>query len=592
MNNHIPALTMTLSLYLFLGLSYFGWGQVVINVLKVKKQTIHPEITLIWIGWAITLLLFQILHFLFPLTAYVVVPVFVIGVIFSYNPIVNILRLWLQKPAIELKIVGILFISLAFVVWIASRSMLSPGDYDSGLYHFNSIRWINSYPIIPGLGNLHGRLAYNQSFYTYVAALNFYPLFHNGRSIANSFLFLLTFATLIGYLKPVLKQPSELINSHPFIFLPSLFALPVLGYLALTSSGFASPNPDLTSSILQITMFVMFARSIAEWLDLQHLHNYSALLLAVLAATSITIKLSNLMYAGVILAFILIYAWKSSHKHVREISRIFFLPAALILVWCLRGYVLSGTPLYPSTLGYVPMEWAVSKEAIVADAKLIICYARQSYYRQIQIPCRDILGSWDWLKPWILNFPTFFKRLIYMIALSALALVTMIFIGFAKKRQRLQYLECAILYPLLLSLLYWFFTAPNIRFVNALFYLLLMSLIILFLLSIKTIVNKKGFIILLCITFILGNYNYERYAFYNLDSLKHISRSGFQAVLKAPLYTYQTSSGLTVYVPVYSDQCWDSPLPCTPYFDPALKLRDPDNIKSGFLMAECQQLCK
>jgi len=43
------------------------------------------------------------------------------------------------------------------------------------------------YPYRSGLGNLHGRLAFNQSFFVYVAALNFYPFFGYGRSIANSF---------------------------------------------------------------------------------------------------------------------------------------------------------------------------------------------------------------------------------------------------------------------------------------------------------------------------------------------------------------------------------------------------------------------
>ena len=146
------------------------------------------------------------------------------------------------------------------------------------------------------------------------------------------------------------------------MFLTVIFAFPILVYLALSSNGFASPTPDLASELLQLTMFVILVRGIGEWLNGQRNQNYSAGLLVVLAATSVTVKLSNLVYAVVIFAFVLIYTWVSAHQRVQGVT-FFLLPAAaIILVYCLRGYVLSGAPLYPSTIGYIPFEWAVPKE--------------------------------------------------------------------------------------------------------------------------------------------------------------------------------------------------------------------------------------
>jgi hypothetical protein len=43
-----------------------------------------------------------------------------------------------------------------------------------------------------------------------------------------------------------------------------------------------------------------------------------------------------------------------------------------------------------------------------------------------------------------------------------------------------------------------------------------------------------------------------------------------------------TLSGLAVYVPTEGQQCWDAPLPCTPYFDPSLRLRDESSPRWGF----------
>ncbi|QNP52660.1 hypothetical protein H9L05_02570 [Hymenobacter qilianensis] len=45
------------------------------------------------------------------------------------------------------------------------QSTLAPANFDSGLYHFQTLKWLNEYPTVPGLGNLHGRLAFNSSWF-------------------------------------------------------------------------------------------------------------------------------------------------------------------------------------------------------------------------------------------------------------------------------------------------------------------------------------------------------------------------------------------------------------------------------------------
>src|SRR5262245_12093872 len=39
-----------------------------------------------------------------------------------------------------------------------------------------------------------------------------------------------------------------------------------------------------------------------------------------------------------------------------------------------------------------------------------------------------------------------------------------------------------------------------------------------------------------------------------------------------------------VFTPQQGGSCWDSPLPCTPYFNPDLRLRIPGQLASGFTM--------
>mgnify|MGYP003412875850 FL=1 len=66
----------------------------------------------------------------------------------------------------RVKKIVILFL-IIFWAFFTSRGYI---HYDSDLYHAQSIRWIEEYGIVKGLGNLHVRLAYNSSIFA-VSAL-------------------------------------------------------------------------------------------------------------------------------------------------------------------------------------------------------------------------------------------------------------------------------------------------------------------------------------------------------------------------------------------------------------------------------------
>ena len=381
MTSHVSALSQTLSIYLVMGVAYYGWGRGATYVLGFNQHTIRFDLTLIWLGWALTLFIFQLLHLLSPLTTYVVAPVFGVGTVLSIPQIIKACRSFRYRSLTSVQTTVMAFLIIAGASWIASRAMLFPTNYDSGLYHFNAIRWINSFPIVPGLGNLHGRLGFNQSFFTYVAALNFYPLFGHGRSLANSFLFILTILSFVQFLWPVFRRPQLLAESHPFRYFSVLFAFPILGYLAVDSrvsgiDGLASPTPDFVSTLLQLTMFVILAQGIAAWTVGERRQDHRAAVLAILAATSITIKLSNLAFAAVILSMCLAFAWRTSSARIRDILRTLVPALLVIVVWSVRGFILSGCPLFPSTIGCVPVDWAVPIERVQNLENVVYGWAR------------------------------------------------------------------------------------------------------------------------------------------------------------------------------------------------------------------------
>jgi hypothetical protein len=574
--HYLVALTLVFVIFILVSFSFYGWGKIVVHLFGIKRNNIHPDITILWIGWCIALSVFQISHLFFPLNIYVVLPIYVLGIVFAYDKLIQIVRPLFQKSVPDYKLLIISLIPFSFIIWLVSRSMLSPTNYDGGLYYFNTIRWINTYPIIPGIGNLHSRLAYNQSLFMFVASLNFSPFFNNGRVIANSFLFLLSFATAVSYLWPIKQNPSKVFDSHPFIYQPSLFALPILFYLIM-SQGFAL-SPDITSGLLQLALFLILTRSISQWIEFRSIDNYSVLLISILSATSITIKLSNLIYVCVIIFFILIFLWKSRKNSYKATLFIFIPSLIIIIVWSLRGILLSGVPFYPSTIGYLPVNWAVNKASIVNEANLIYSWARKPHESW-----NIVLGNWNWLESWILrNFNNLIEYLI-PITFFSFALVISSITRYIKKGEKFHPFEIAILYPSLLSIIFWFFTAPDFRFADCLIYLFLISILLLFFISSRGIVNRKLFTFLFLVIFILGNFRSLHNALINQNIYRDISLIGFEKVTEVPLIKKETKSGLEVYVPVSGDQCWDSPLPCTPYFNDSLSLRIPGNIRSGFL---------
>lgn len=72
----------------------------------------------------------------------------------------------------------ILILVLFFLFAYGTASGLE--HYDTGLYHAQSIRWIEEYGIVPGLGNLHSRLAYNSAAFSLSALYSM--VFLTGRS--------------------------------------------------------------------------------------------------------------------------------------------------------------------------------------------------------------------------------------------------------------------------------------------------------------------------------------------------------------------------------------------------------------------------
>lgn len=98
---------------------------------------------------------------------------------------------WRETPAVKKVLLPVLFLLWAY---FSSRGYMA---YDSDLYHGQSIRWIEEYGVVPGLGNLHERFAYNSAAFAANALYSMKWLLGRSLHTASGFFALLLSSTAL-----------------------------------------------------------------------------------------------------------------------------------------------------------------------------------------------------------------------------------------------------------------------------------------------------------------------------------------------------------------------------------------------------------
>lgn len=538
--------------WLFLFISCYGWGNLILKIFNFNFLKEDETFIKTWLGWGISIFFFSIIHLLFPINNIVSSLFFISGIVLCLLTS-NIFKEIKNNNLSSKKIIAI----TAFSLLIAAFAIQPPYCYDTGFYHLNSIRWINEYSIIPGIGNLHHRLGFNQLFFTWAAALNFHPWFNDyAFHISNSFLFILLIIQLIL---------SKSVISRSLLFF--MFFLPVPHF------WIASPSPDIVSSILQICTFNYFILLIINPEKRKYASSYVSFI-AIIACIATVIKLSNAPYA-LGLAFTSWIYFKQNKQNNNDIltcnwKRVSLFIAFLITIWITRGYISTGYPLFPSTFGKINSDWALSERLTVYAADCIRVFAKLGYYDFKS----NLLKSSNWVIPWFKYHLTYFDGITAIILfITGFYTYTIwyrkLFINYKK------YIVLSSLWFIeLLSIAFWFTQAPDIRFAGSLFILFSLT-------GILILIKNKKIPEYLSKFFILGSFIlFSGYFIYyvNNDTFYFIN---FIKLPKVQTIEKTTDSGLNLKIPVYGDQLWDSELLSTPEFKKGLMLRSQD-IQNGF----------
>ncbi len=543
-----------------------GFGYITARILKL--EIFNFRIEQIWLGLAVVLTLIELFHFIVPINSTISFLFFTFGIFFlSIQPRKippNILKPTKNKKNFYLKIFLYIAFFITFGLW-ALKAMESPSNYDSGLYHFSSIRWIEEERLIAGLGNLHDRLAFNQSWFGLVAILNIFPYFQKGYAVA-------------GIVIVLLGVTQVFLNSKKMGYVGLFF--PILLYSILCNlKQISSPSPDIAVNIVQVVITILMTELLYKQnIDYKQsigFHQQKEFLLATIAALCValaTIKLSGAAFAAsALIASIYIFKHTNNYKLI-SYKLIFSVSTICVLLYLphfIRGLYLSGAPLFPSSFGYSELKWSMNPDAIKNTSNWIYCWARSP-----GPDCFNALNNWSWLYNWWDKLP---KKFTYILFFGSILLLSPLFIKkyFILNKARLlgAYIICI---PPTLSLILWFFTAPDPRFLDAVSYIFLaIGFLVLSILSKKH--QNQGFNQpikkdIYILVFILLTGSYYQFTKISSKSLDKILSNGFQPIETIQILERSTKSGLKIYLPQNGDQCYDSPLPCAPYFNESLKL--------------------
>lgn len=439
-------------------------------------------------------------------------------------------------------------------------------NYDTGLYHLASVSWSASHATVPGLGNLHDRLAFNSTFHLYASLLDALPLGVPSYRLANGLPWLVLMVQLVRFIAAPTRSDCERTRR----LFSMLILLPMLRQP--NTSLFNGLAPDFAVFAVQgamaVAQFSVIEKSGAAL-------SFGILALVILSAFSATLKLSAMIVSVVAIGLCVYAALSASTPTERsEVRRCTIagvsVSIALIVAWLARGIILSGYPLYPADILGMPVEWRIPRPLVVDQGNWIASWARTpgSHWS-------EVLGNAEWVYPWIVRNYTELRLPLIGAAIGALLGVV--------SSLRFRILDPRpILYmaPWLAGVVFWLVSAPDPRFALGPIWITYAAALS-FGLRAASRDPRGAFAARLAVPLGVGLLVFGM----PLRTMaEKLLIPAAPAIPEIETSIYTTASGLQVLRPVGSDMCWGAPLPCTPYPRASLRARRVGDLGSGFVL--------
>jgi hypothetical protein len=543
-----------------------------------------------WLGLAGTVLSLQLVHLFAPIgwpVGAVRAALGAAGLVAHRAPLAQLLRS--RRPsgaaALWMAVVG---------AWMADRALGACTAFDSALYHAPVIEWARRFPAVPGLGNLHSRLVFNNASLLWAAMLDHGVWSRRSSHVVNG-VFLLALAAQIGLslsrLVHTRAEPSDLGRCvFDLALLTPLFAM-------------AGQSHFLTSFTTDVpTAVALFAAASAlrallsrSWAG----RDAGTELVAVVAllALAVCFKLSTVVFASAAAALALGSCLKRRGEDGAPSPGAFVVAASFAAVllggWAARGVIQSGYPAFPSTLLAAPVDWRVPAEQADAERAWIGHVGRGYYSPETHNRPYGEAAPWEgrWLRGWLGSLRSERQALWQITLPVALAIPLLLLSRLGTPRPREVPL---LLFPAAVGIAFWLVTAPKPVYAFPLFWVLAAAIAAEVLPPL--LVGRRRRAAFAAAALALGvaplaasslavaragrglRAAIEKHAF-----TRWTEDAWFRPEPDEDVEAYRTASGLPLLVPTTGNRCGRAPLPCTPHPAPNLALRRSGELGDGFV---------
>ncbi len=315
--------------------------------------------------------------------------------------------------------------------------------YDSDLYHAQSIRWIEEFGAVKGLGNLHSRLAYNSSSFCLSALFSF------------SFLGIQSFHTISGlYALLLMLICLKLFTKDNFfkIKLSNAARIVALYYILNIFDEMVAPASDYVTILMVLSTVILFLDLWEDGVD----DYYPYALLSLLGIIIITTKIS-----GVFIVFIAIYpiAVLFKNKDIRSVIRFLLSGIIAMVPFLIRNYILSGYLVYPVyQVDLFNPEHKIPNGLAWYDATEIKMYGRG--HKDVTRAGESLLS---WLPDWFKGLDTI-NKVSFLMAIAGLIILIGMIARAVIKKESSDFKKYLIIVTVNLCFLGWLFSSPLIRY--------------------------------------------------------------------------------------------------------------------------------
>lgn len=545
-----------LSLYIFI-----SFGILAEKILKVKFQFTDRVL----VGLSVTNTLVSLVSLFLPIT------ILVLFIFLSFC----FVFLYFERKNLKLLTFGlihkniIVIITFPFLLSALVFSLNPPFAYDSGLYHIQSIKWIQEYSVVPGLANLHGRFGFNPNIFTIFALTSLKEIFKQEIFSVNFVIYSILVLHSINRIYKILKQEGF---TNSFLLHSIVLFLILEQFMSLSS-----PTPDLISIVLPLYILTNLPKNENGIHSKLNLENYFSSI--ILSVYTISVKLATIPLC--ILILLLIIRYKFNGKKLLIVISISFL---ILLPWLIRNVILSGYLIYPfSAIDIFNFDWKVPLNAVVSEKLSITGWARnpgEGYKEAAQ------MKFWEWFPIW---WNTISKLNRLFIVISFLSPI-FIFIYSLFKKIKIDFQTFAILFTSWIGVIFWILLAPDIRFGKAFLGVSAISPLLYFNFKINFFpikISKTSkqiilvFIFIIVSVFLINRRTYNRCKNFIRENSAFFVRPKKIEIPQNLEFKKIQMNDLEVFIPAEGDRCYDYEIPCMPYKNYSLILRG-KTLQSGF----------